>query len=100
MKFELFVYGEVVLPAKGNDDCPDYCMKEIRETVIRCASCEVPIFPPTQTSLCHPTTSGLNLAIANFVSSNAVVTCMKCNPDFAGHWTKEGFLSYPFDNDK
>ena len=100
LKFELFVYGKIVYPARDNQKCPDCCMKEIRETVIRCASCEIPIFPPSAVSLCHPTTPGLNLAVANFLSNSAVITCMRCNPDYAGHWTDEGFIPYPFDDEK
>lgn len=101
-RFELFVYGDTVRPNNDMGKCPDCCIEEIQKTVIHCALCELPIFPHAGVCLVHPTTPGVNLAIANFVDPEAVVCCMRWDcclyPGlFAGHWTKEGFKQYEFE---
>ena len=100
-KFELFVYGIAIFPTERNQQCPDCCIEEIKKTVIRCASCELPILPGDGVVLYHPITPGLNLAVANFVTPDAVICCMRwdccAHPgSFAGHWTKEGFKPFSF----
>lgn len=102
-RFELSVYGDVVRPGGLNNNCPDCCVEEIRNTVIRCASCELPIFPGDGVVLYHPITKGLNLAIANFVDPDAVVGCMRwdccTHPElFSGHWTSKGFKQFSFED--
>lgn len=102
-RFSLFVYGSVVSPSHDNHDCPACCMLDIQNTVIRCASCELPIFPDDSVVLYHPTTPGLNLVVAKFLNDNAVMCCLRRNccthPEFlAGTWTTNGFKQFPFED--
>ncbi len=101
-RFTLFIYGCVMTQSNNNCKCPDCCIEEIRKTVIRCASCELPILPGYGVVLYHPTTPGLNLAVANFLHDDAVMCCTRWDccttmEFFAGYWSEEGFKEYPFD---
>ena len=102
-RFTLFVYGITAYPTDANHQCPNCCIKEIKRMVIRCASCELPIFPGDGVALYHPTTEGLNLAVANFVGPEAVVCCLRfdccTHPElFAGHWSEKGFKQFSFED--
>ncbi len=101
-KFSLFVHGISVDSTKHNDLCPECLIEEVKRTVIRCGFCGLPIFPGDGVALYHPTTQGLDLAIASFVDPDSVMCCMRwdCSPHssflFAGHWTKDGFRQFSF----
>lgn len=103
-KFTLSVYGATIKSLDVYGKCPACCLKEIAETVIRCASCGLSIFVGDPVALYHPQTEGLDLSIATFASKHAVVGCLRWDccamPGlFAGHWMIDGFAQFPFDDE-
>lgn len=105
-KFTLLVYGISVDTIKSNTLCPECLTKEVKSSVIRCGFCGLPIFPGDSVALYHPTTEGLDLAVASFVDPSAVMCCLRwdCSPHsgllFSGHWTRKGFKQFSFGDDE
>lgn len=95
-KFDILLYGEVVSPAKSGQKCPECHLANIRETVIRCAACGLPILPGNGVALYHKSSKLRYAHVGRWVGDEELIGCLRwhCCPSgafFAGHWTGKDF---------
>lgn len=94
--FRLHMYGEETVRIQQEEQCPECFLHDIKQHIIHCALCGLPIVPGDPVALYSATSPDLLMNIARVAREGVVVGCMRwdCCPSggfFAGHWSEQGF---------
>lgn len=92
--FTLSVYGEETKKIKHK--CAECCIEELKEVVIRCALCGLPIYPGEGVAIYYKDSGAVVLENPVLVGKDGVIGCLRwdCCPSggfFAGHWSLDGY---------
>jgi len=101
VKYTVSIYGIELSTKKQfmckRYKCPECTIVDIKDIVIRCALCRLPIFPGKPVALYDKSSSGIHQDIAHWVGYSACGClrwdCCPCGAFFAGHWDGESFVS-------
>ena len=97
--FRIRAFGVETKKIRQKERCAECFLQHVREKVIRCALCGLPIFPGDPVALYHRKSEGLQFEVASFTEKDAAIGCLRwdccpCGGFFAGHWTENGFRHF------
>lgn len=94
--YQLNMFGLVSDKIDDGKHCPDCLINQLRQHVIRCSLCGLPIFPGNGVALYHESSEGLKHKDVSVRVGESYIGCLRwdCCPSggfFAGHWSEDGF---------